>query len=416
MSNMSFRVTPEMEIPDFLTKEIGAKLAYVDDTICGSEVLVGLEGITLWLTEKPDPVKASYLTEKVNVVVTSLVKGAFEPRLRVVLDKTDRPTRYDKDPMEALAPSREVIVEGHGYYSLGPLMAGLLDYFEDRYHAVAVDMGARPYRFPAMISPAYLEKVKYFDNFPHSLSFVTHLREDLDVIAKFSKDAHAQDGCVHTESDAFAKAQAMLSPTVCHHLYMALANSTVPEDGIIATAFGNCFRYESSNMASLERLWNFTMREIIFVGAADFVQDGLDRAQVAMNEILDEMDLAYRIETANDPFFIGNYRDQAAYQSAFELKFEVRMSLPYKKDTLAAGSYNRHRDFFGRTLDILLPNGSPAETGCVGFGCERLAFAFIAQHGPDVAHWPGEVRKHVETAASKWHSPDSASFDGAPEF
>ncbi len=416
MSNASIHVIPEMEIPGFLTKEIRTKLAYVDDTVTGSEVLNGLEGITLRLTEKPDDAKAAHLIEQVNLVVSSLVKGAFEPHLRVVLDKTDRPVKYDKDPMVALASSREVVVEGHGYFSLGPLMAGLLDYFEDRYHAVAVDMGARPYRFPALISPAYLEKVKYFDNFPHSLSFVTHLREDLDVIAKFSEEAHTHDGCIHTDNDAFAKVQAMLSPTVCHHLYMALANSVVPEDGIVATAFGNCFRYESSNMVSLERLWNFSMREIIFVGTADFVQDGLDRAQVALNEILDEMDLSYLIETANDPFFIGSYRDQAAYQSAFELKFEVRMSLPYKNDTLAAGSYNRHRDFFGRSLDILLPDGAPAETGCVGFGCERLAFAFIAQHGPDSAQWPDAVRKHVQAAAAKWHSPDSASFDGPPEI
>jgi len=416
MSNSTLNIVPEMDIPDFLAKEIGAKLAYVDDTITGAEVLDGQNGITLHLSKAPGKAKAARLTKQVNQVVVSMAKGAFEPRLRVVLDKMDRPVTYDKDPMEALVPSREVIVEGSGYYLLGPLMAGLLDYFEERYHSVAIDMGARPYRFPALISPAYLQRVKYFDNFPHSLSFVTHLREDLDVIAKFSEQAHVHDGCVETGDDAFAKAQAMLSPTVCHHLYMSLADSTILEDGIVATAFGNCFRYESSNMASLERLWNFTMREIIFVGAGDFVQDGLDRAQVAMNGILDEMGLAYRIETANDPFFIGNYRDQAAYQSAFELKFEVRARLPYKNDTVAAGSYNRHRDFFGRTLDIRQADGTPAETGCVGFGCERLAFAFIAQHGPDTANWPDAVRSHVQAAEAKWHSPDKPSFDGPPEI
>ena len=416
MSKITLRITANNKIPDFLTKEIGAKLAYVDDTIVGAEVLEGFGGITLFLSAEPDPDKAAYLKENVNLVVSSMVTGAFEPRLRVILDKTNRSIRYKKDPMEALVPSREVVVEGNGYYMLGPLMAGLLDYFEDRYHAVAINMGARPYRFPALISPAYLQKVKYFDNFPHSLSFVTHLREDLDVIRKFSEEAHVHEGCVHSKGDAFAKAQAMLSPTVCHHLYMSLANSTVPEDGIVATAFGNCFRYESSNMVSLERLWNFTMREIIFVGTADFVQDGLDRSQIAINQILDDMDLAYLIETANDPFFIGSYRDQAAYQSAFELKIDGRMSLPYKNDTLAAGSYNRHRDFFGRTLDILLPDGSPADTGCVGFGCERLAFAFIAQHGPNQAHWPEQVRQYVEAAALKWHSPDRPSFDGPPDI
>lgn len=416
MSITTLEIIPDLDIPDFLIKEIGAKLAYVDDTITGADVSVERGGIVLHLNAVPDAAKRAYLTEKTNVVVSSLVSGAFEPRLRIVVDKTDRPIAYHRDPMETLGPSREVIVEGHGYYTLGPLVSGLLEYFDDRYQAVAIKMGARPYRFPALISPSYLEKVKYFSNFPHSLSFVTHLREDLDVIRQFSESARAVDGQVDSEADGFAPSQAMLSPTVCHHLYMSLAASTVPESGVVATAMGNCFRYESSNMESLERLWNFTMREIIFVGTEEFVQDGLARAQVKMNEILDEMDLAYRIETANDPFFIGSYRDQAAYQNAFELKLEVRMPLPYKGDTLATGSYNRHRDFFGKSLNIKLPDGEYAETGCVGFGCERLAFSFIAQHGPDPSNWPRPVADYVAEANARWHSSESPVFDGPPRF
>lgn len=416
MSSTVLSIMPDLKIPEFLTREIGAKLAYVDDTIFDAKVSADLGGIVLHLTEEPSKAKREYLIEKTNLVVSSLVKGAFEPNLRVVVDKTDREFSYCEDPMNTLTERREVVIEGHGYYVLGPIMSGLLEYFEEKYHAVAVEMGARPYRFPALISPAYLEKVKYFSNFPHSLSFVTHLREDLDVIREFSEDARTDNGRIKAKNDAFADIQAMLSPTVCHHLYMSLADSIVPADGVIATATGNCFRYESSNMASLERLWNFTMREIIFVGTEDFVKDGLDRAQERMNAILDEMDLAYRIETANDPFFIGSYRDQAAYQSAFELKLEVRLPLPYSGDTLAVASYNRHRDFFGRTLDIQMPDGSYSETGCVGFGCERLAFAFVAQHGPDSANWPQAVREHVEDGAARWHSPSSPSFDGPPNF
>lgn len=416
MASTALRIDPELEIPDFLAKEIRAKLAYVDEGVVAADVAAARGGIVLHLREAPDDAKTAYLTEKVNLVVSSMVDGAFEPYIRVVTDRFDRPVTYDRDPMESLAPSREVVIEGHGYYSLGPLLAGVLDYFEERYKAVAVEMGARPYRFPALISPAYLEKVKYFSNFPHSLSFVTHLREDLDVIRRFSTEAHTENGRLPTESGAFSDVQAMLSPTVCHHLYLSLANATLPADGIVATAFGNCFRYESSNMASLERLWNFTMREIIFVGGADFVENGVERTREKMNGVLDDMGLAYRIETANDPFFIGSYRDQAAYQNAFELKLEVRLRLPYKGDTLAGGSYNRHRDFFGRTLDILLPDGSYAETGCVGFGCERLAFAFIAQHGPDPANWPEAVRRHVEAAEARWHAPERPAFDAPPKF
>jgi len=416
MSENIFCVEPDLEIPDYLTKEIGAKLAYADESVVSVEVAEGKGGISLVLKAEPDAEQAAALESKVKHVVRSMAEGSFEPRLRVVEDNMDRPTAYDKNPMEYLEPNREVVFEGPGYYALGPLLSGLIEFFEDRYKAVAVDMGARLYRFPALISPSYLEKVKYFENFPHSLSFVTHLREDIDVIERFSREACCEDGAVKTDDGAYARAQAMLSPTVCHHLYMTLAGSTLPEEGIVATAYGNCFRYESSNMASLERLWNFSMREIIFVGDGDFVQEGLDRARGHMNAILDEMGLAYRIETATDPFFIGNYRDQSAYQSAFELKFEVRMALPYKGDTLAAGSYNRHKDFFGRSLDIRLADGKAAETGCVGFGVERLAFAFIAQHGPEVKNWPAPVRQNMETSTAKWHSKKMPDFQGPPKY
>lgn len=416
MSSNDFHIKPEFDIPEFLTKEISAKLAYIDETITGTTVSAGEKGIVLHLRAPPNDTKAARLIKDVNIVVSSLVEGAFKPQLRTITDKTNRPVTYTEDPMEELSATREVIVEGNGYFTIGPLLAGLLNYFEDRYNTVAVEMGARPYRFPALIAPSYLEKVKYFSNFPHSLSFVTHLQEDLDAIRRFSEEATTSEGHIEFEDANFAKVQAMLSPTVCHHLYMSLADSTIPKNGVIATAMGNCFRYESSNMASLERLWNFTMREIIFVGSEQFVQDGLDEARGKMDAILDEMEISYRIETANDPFFIGSYRDQAAYQNAFELKLEVRMTLPYKNDTLAGGSYNRHRDFFGRTLNIMQQDGGYAETGCVGFGCERLAFAFVAQHGPDPKYWPSLVRDYVSAAAEKWHSDEWPSFNGPPGF
>jgi hypothetical protein len=173
MSSTVLSITPDLKIPEFLTKEIGAKLAYVDDTIFDAKVSADLDGIVLHLAEEPSKAKREYLIEKANLVVSSLVKGAFEPHLRVVVDKTDREFSYREDPMDTLAQMREVVIEGHGYYILGPMMSGLLAYFEEQYLSVAVEMGARPYRFPALISPAYLEKVKYFSNFPHSLSFVT---------------------------------------------------------------------------------------------------------------------------------------------------------------------------------------------------------------------------------------------------
>ena len=177
MPNKTIRIVPEMEIPGFLTEEIRAKLAYVDEGVVKAEVAEGREGIVLTLRQSPASGGGEALNKKVNRVVTAMVDGAFEPGLRIIEDKMDQPVHFDEDPMRHLAAHREVIMEGPGYYSLGPLLSVLIDYFEERYRAVADGMGARPYRFPALISPAYLEKVKYLENFPHSLSFVTHLRE-----------------------------------------------------------------------------------------------------------------------------------------------------------------------------------------------------------------------------------------------
>ena len=185
---------------------------------------------------------------------------------------------------------------------------------------------------------------------------------------------------------------------MCYHLYFALADQPLPGGQVVATAVGNCFRYEAINLTSLERLWNFTMREVIFVGAKDFVLENREIARQRMATVFEQIGLAYRVESANDPFFIGEFRKQAAFQSAFQLKFEIRARLPFKDSTLAVGSYNYHQDFFGRSLNITLPDGSPAHTGCVAFGLERMAFAFLAQFGLDPPGLAG--RQYREAAES----------------
>jgi len=111
-----------------------------------------------------------------------------------------------------------------------------------------------------------------------------------------------------------------------------------------------------------------------------------------MEKRLEDFGLQYIVESANDPFFIGEFK-QAAFQNAFQLKYEIRASLPFKGSTLAVGSYNYHQDFFGRNLSIHLADGSPVHTGCVAFGLERLAYAFLAQYGFNQAAWPESLRR-----------------------
>ena len=337
------------------------------------------------------------LGERIVHLVEEMSKGRFEPILRVIETNEYAHCGTD-DPLPDLLKTQEVIAEGPGFFGIGPMLSALIDLFERELITLASAFGAVPFRFPALIAPAYMEKVQYFKNFPHSLTFATHLRENILNIENFSAQATTENGRITADSGMYAGVPAMLSPTVCHHLYYFLSGKKVPNDGLTATACGHCFRYESSNMVSLERLWNFTMREVIFVGSEEYVRMRLADLQGSVRKILEKFQLSHKLMTANDPFFVGTFRDQVAYQAAFELKYEIQAALPFKQDTVAIGSFNRHGDFFGRSLDIQLQDGEAAHTGCFGIGFERMAYAFVAQHTTNPDNWPEVVRKELAAA------------------
>lgn len=387
-------------VSEYLRPDVQSKLAYLDTRIGFAKLSDDGASMELLASRSLTAEEKHEIEEIARRLVKSMCEDAFEPEMKI-LDERTGAQPYDQNPMDDLLRRREVVKEGDGFYAIGPLMTSVMDYLEHRLLEIAAEAGATPYRFPALISPEYLEKVQYFKNFPHSLAFVSHLNESLPDIERFAADGHCCDGQVVADPSLFARPNAMLSPTVCHHLYNTLAGAKIAPEGLVATAFGNCFRFESRNMASLERVWNFTMREIIFVGEDDFIEEGLAKLRGAFSDVLAELDLTYAVMTANDPFFVGTFRDQAAYQAAFELKYEVRAPLPYADKTIAVASYNRHGNFFGRTLDILDSAGEAACTGCFGVGYERLAFAFVSQHGTTPENWPQPVRDFTMKALAK---------------
>lgn len=387
---------PAFPIPDYLVGEVQSKLAYVDENIRAVRVSPAGDDIQLTFVDAIDEEEKRLIESKVQRVVSSLVEGAFKPKVQILEDYLDRPLPYREDPMAELIHRGELSQEASGVYTLGPLLTRLIDWFESRFVGLANSFSAQPYRFPTLIPARYMERVGYFRAFPHSLSFATHLHSELDNIDQFAQHAACDEhGNLNVPMERFAQFKTLLSPAVCYHLYFALADKPLPNGKVAATAVGNCFRYESSNLTSLERLWNFTMREVIFVGPKEFVLENREIARQRMQKVFEEIGLAYRVESANDPFFIGEFRKQAAFQSAFQLKYEIRARLPFKDSTLAVGSYNYHQDFFGRHLNITLPDGTPAHTGCVAFGLERIAFAFLAQFGFDPAKWPNAIKEII---------------------
>ena len=234
--------------------------------------------------------------------------------------------------------------------------ARLRRWFDDRFRQMALDDGATECHFPSAISRQTLERASYFESFPEG--------------------ATAIGGAPRTDF--------YLSPAVCFHAYDALADRSVGEATIL-TAAHSCFRESDRRAPGAQpgRLWEFTMREVIFVGAAPWVATQRTRWRDRVDAFARELALPHAIEPATDTFFGDLSRGQRLIQQLKGLKDELRLEVG--SGTLAAASFNLHDTFFGSRFNMMLANGSPAHSGCVAFGLERWTIALLAQRGEAAA-------------------------------
>ncbi len=326
---------------------------------------------------------AERIIESANKLLTR-----FRPQAAKVLASRTRPFGFKEDPHPLLEATGDLIRFGPGRVGFGPRLVRLIEFFERATRQLAAEFTSESHSFPSIIGADALEKCKYLRSFPHTLSLVSHLEEDLRAIQDFARTVRWDENkLIH--DGALAPTKCLLAPTVCFHCYAWLQNTRQTGPRCV-TAVGKCFRYESGNLGGLERLWDFTMREIVFFGSADYVLDQRQKAIDAAVKLLDEWQLAYEIRNATDAFFIDEY-SIASFQSAFDLKYEIQATLPYRNKSTAVGSFNYHQDLFGRSFNISGADGQAVETGCVGFGLERLALAFLAQHGLNQTAWPAAV-------------------------
>lgn len=250
--------------------------------------------------------------------------------------------------------------------------------------------------YPVVIDGSTLNKTNHFTSFPEHIQFVTHLREDLDVIEQFAAAVQQSGGW--TDSTEFSldrsasRPQRMINPATCYHCYEGLQHEHLEGDGVIVTAVSKCHRYESKNHRDFGRLLDFTMREVIFVGKPDFVKSNRLRSIEMLQALVQRWELACHLENANDPFFTSDYEVKASFQRQQEMKYELRMRIPYLDTTISVSSSNFHSNTFGRAFEITAGT-RPAVTGCLAFGLERFILAFLSQYGLDETAWPELFRQ-----------------------
>jgi seryl-tRNA synthetase len=389
---MSVFADLDRRIPDELAEEFLKRLPYVSEGLRNAQLLPGASRVSFDLRvgfEKD----AELVARRISEVAGKLCANHRSDVSKTLVRQDVLPSSFDIDPHIPLAEQGEIMPFGRGRYGFGPKLAALMDCFDARARDMATTFDARPRLYPSLIGADVLDRCRYLRNFPSSLNLVCHLREDHEVLQEFARSAAWDGDQLTCDRTSLSGVECLLSPSVCFHCYMWLRDSQLA-DASAFTALGKCFRYESTNLTGLERLWDFTMREIIFVGPASYVLKNRANLIELCARFLDELGMAYEISSATDPFFVDSYAVQAAYQQGFDLKYELLAPLPYSGKKLAVGSINYHQDFFGRSFAIQTAEG-PAHTGCLGFGYERLALAFIAQHGTDEEKWPDAVCRHM---------------------
>jgi acyl carrier protein len=243
--------------------------------------------------------------------------------------------------------------------------ASLRDYFDATVCAWALELGATEETFPAEIPLATLGRAGFTTAFPQKLVWT-------------GKPGDASVG----------------PPAVCYHHYPSIADSTLEGGSSIVTAIGRCHRneYNPDSLYPVERLRGFTMREIIGVGDAAFIEKLRNQLMDEVSRWTKELPLDGHIEIATDPFFTTEARGRMLMQRMLPLKYELRLRVDIDGRSVAAASFNNHEQHFGRAFSILLPSGEFAHSGCVAFGWERWVIAFINQHGPVEENWPDVVR------------------------
>ena len=286
--------------------------------------------------------------------------------------------------------------QSSGAYAFGPRFVALIEAIDSRVRRLAsAPLGASERGYPPLIAADTLHRAGYFASFPQSVSFVSHLPQRLDAIERFREaNARAPRFVLPVESTPAAPAEC-LPPAVCYHRWHELAGLGVAAGSIIS-ARGACFRYEARhNMRDLSRLWCFQMREIVYAGDEAFVRDAAARSAGALQALVDDLDLVGVCETASDPFFADVLVEKRYAQLAHDRKLELRVPLG-DGETLAVASINTHEDFFARAFAIAGSRGRPATSGCMAFGLERLALAFIARHGLDEGAWPASITAAIQ--------------------
>ena len=202
----------------------------------------------------------------------------------------------------------------------------ILRWLDAFFDSVGDAINAREILFPSLISLSTLNKIGYVDSFSDTLIYPScYLPICKDIVKK-------KEGLKDVA----------LTPAACFHIYPMYANNSFDDlENAIVTTQGKVFRYET-RPRSKWRLYEFTVREFVFIGNLTFVTRMVEAFKSVSQEFAMQVGLPVVIESATDPFFLllDNWRIRSTLKSRvanFGLRAHGRFRCPVNCPKLVTG-------------------------------------------------------------------------------
>ena len=221
---------------------------------------------------------------------------------------------------------------------------------------------------PAVISGELLCRCGYFSAFPDQIMALAALGEDhLGDVADSNR----------VRADQFRPMAQYLTPAACLHFYPMLAQRNLPP-AMALTTRARVFRRETRTGPALTRLWDFTVREFVFVGSVEHVKARLEHAHEAALDYASGLFSDVSLEIASDHFYpTAMNRAKARMQRGNSRK--VELVARFGDLTVALASFNFHDLHFSGAFGF--DDARRVVTGCAGFGLERWIGALALERG-----------------------------------
>ena len=262
----------------------------------------------------------------------------------------------------------------------------VVDGLERLFDREALGQRAEVMRFPPLMARSHFETSGYMKGFPQ-------LAGTVHCFCGSEADHRALLRCLGEGEDWTGPQVAtdvVLTPACCYPVYPVLARrGPLPPGGVTIDIASWCYRQEPSDDPA--RLRSFRVREFVRAGSVEDVAGFRAHWMGRAAAVAGMLALPAEIDVANDPFFGRPGLLRAGMQREEQAKFELLIPIDGAKPT-ACASVNNAKDLFGTAFGIVQADGSTAQTGCVGFGIERLCLALFRHHGIDPAGWPAPVR------------------------